>query len=62
LSKGLDKFIKHDDSIPEHLDGLLKGIVDHEKTTGKTISADVVTWRGMMTRVCFEWEIFQDKC
>ncbi|RPA86134.1 RAI1-domain-containing protein [Ascobolus immersus RN42] len=50
LSKGLDKFIKHDDTIPEHLDGLLQGIMDYEKSTGKKVSADVVTWRGMITR------------
>ncbi|AEO63401.1 uncharacterized protein THITE_58765 [Thermothielavioides terrestris NRRL 8126] len=53
LSNGFDKFVKHDDSIDEHLDGLLKTIANHEQQTGKPIDAHVVTWRGMMTKVCF---------
>ncbi|SPQ21096.1 ea58651c-63cb-4e9a-b861-5e966caefd4e [Thermothielavioides terrestris] len=51
LSNGFDKFVKHDDSIDEHLDGLLKTIANHEQQTGKPIDAHVVTWRGMMTKI-----------
>lgn len=51
LSKGFDKFDKLDESIDEHLDSLLKTIVAHEKEEGKKIDANIVTWRGMMTKV-----------
>ncbi|KAM7206492.1 RAI1 domain containing protein [Naviculisporaceae sp. PSN 640] len=51
LSKGYENFIKHDDSVDEHLDSLLTTIVHHEKETGKPIDAHIVTWRGMMTKI-----------
>ena len=51
LSKGFDTFQKLDDTADEHLDSLLKTIVDHEKQNGTPIEADVITWRGMMTKV-----------
>lgn len=51
LSLGFNTFVKHDDSQDEHLDSLLKAIVLHEKETGVKIDANVVTWRGMMTKV-----------
>lgn len=43
--------MKHDDSGDKHLDSLLKAIAAHEKETGKKIDANIVTWRGMMTKV-----------
>jgi hypothetical protein len=52
LSKGFDQFVKHDDSVDEHLDSLLETIASHEKETGEAIDAHIVTWRGMMTKVC----------
>lgn len=51
LSKGFDKFDKHDDSADEHLDSLLKTIAAHEQEENKKIDAHVVTWRGMITKV-----------
>ncbi|KAI0532510.1 RAI1 like PD-XK nuclease-domain-containing protein [Xylaria digitata] len=51
LSKGFDKFDKHDESIDEHLDSLLKTVTAHEKEEGKKIDANIVTWRGMMTKI-----------
>jgi RAT1-interacting protein len=51
LSSGFDTFDKLDDSGDEHLEGLLKTIIAHEQKTGKKIDANVVTWRGMMTKV-----------
>ncbi|KAK1760492.1 RAI1 like PD-XK nuclease-domain-containing protein [Echria macrotheca] len=51
LSKGFDKFVPHDASVDRHLDDLLKTIVRHEKETGKRIDANIVTWRGMMTKI-----------
>ncbi|RYP09029.1 hypothetical protein DL764_001525 [Monosporascus ibericus] len=51
LSKGFEKFDKHDDSADEHLDSLLKTIIAHEEEEGKKIDAHIVTWRGMMTKI-----------
>lgn len=51
LSRGFDTFVNHDDSVAEHLDSLLKTIMDHEQKTGEKIDAQVVTWRGCLTKV-----------
>lgn len=51
LSNGFDQFDKHDNSKDEHIDSLLKTIMAHEQEEGKKIDAQVVTWRGMMTKV-----------
>ncbi|KAF4994876.1 hypothetical protein FGRMN_5508 [Fusarium graminum] len=51
LSKGFDTFQKLDDTGDDHLVSLLKTIVAHEQETGKKIDANVVTWRGMMTKL-----------
>ncbi|KAK4451876.1 Dhp1-interacting protein Din1 [Podospora aff. communis PSN243] len=51
LSKGFESFVKHDDSVDEHLDSLLETIANHERETGKAIDAHVVTWRGMLTKI-----------
>lgn len=54
LSKGYNSFRQRDDSGDEHLDGLLDTLVEAEKRNGKKTEVDLVTWRGMMTRVSFE--------
>ncbi|KAH8200894.1 hypothetical protein TruAng_004980 [Truncatella angustata] len=51
LSGGFESFDKHDDSADEHLDSLLRTIIAHEQKDGKKIDAQVVTWRGMMTKI-----------
>lgn len=51
LSAGFETFDKHDDSGDEHLDSLLRTIAAHEQQEGKKIDAQVVTWRGMMTKI-----------
>ncbi len=51
LSKGFDTFRKLDDTVDEHLDSLLETIVAWEKDSGAKCEADVITWRGMMTKV-----------
>lgn len=61
LSKGFEKFEQLDDTVDDHLDSLLKTIMALEEKTGAKLEADVVTWRGMMTKVqeCmhyFLWE------
>jgi RAT1-interacting protein len=51
LSKGYESFQKLDDSKDGHLDALLRTIMAHELEQGKKIDAEVITWRGMMTKV-----------
>ncbi|MCJ1470669.1 decapping endonuclease targeting mRNA [Pseudocyphellaria aurata] len=51
LSKGFDSFQKLDDTVDVHLDGLLCSIMDLEQRTGTKCEADIITWRGMMTKV-----------
>jgi RAT1-interacting protein len=51
LSTGYETFRRWDDSIDEHLDGLLKAQKLLEEKNQKRVSVDIVTWRGMMTKV-----------
>ena len=51
LSKGFDTFRKLDDSLDDHLYSLLKTIAAWENDSGTKCEADVITWRGMMTKV-----------
>jgi hypothetical protein len=51
LSRGFDSFQKLDDAADEHLDALLDTIIALEKDTGAKCEADIITWRGMMTKV-----------
>lgn len=51
LNRGFDTFQKLDDSADEHLDALLKTIMAMEGETGQKCEADIITWRGMMTKV-----------
>jgi len=51
LSKGFDTFEKLDDTADDHLDSLLKTIMAHEEESGKRVDAEIITWRGMMTKV-----------
>ncbi|KAK4962260.1 decapping endonuclease targeting mRNA [Elasticomyces elasticus] len=53
LSHGFDSFQQLDDGPDEHLDALLDTIMEMEKRDGKRCHSDVVTWRGMMTKVRF---------
>ncbi|KAL7797652.1 RAI1 like PD-XK nuclease domain-containing protein [Trichoderma ceciliae] len=51
LSLGFNTFVKQDDSKNEHIDSLLNAIASHEQETGTRIDANIVTWRGMMTKI-----------
>ncbi|EPS45682.1 hypothetical protein H072_320 [Dactylellina haptotyla CBS 200.50] len=53
LSQGYNTFIKHDDSVDEHLDSLLESLIELEKKDGKLATDDIdfVTWRGMVTKI-----------
>ncbi|ORY92994.1 RAI1 like PD-XK nuclease-domain-containing protein [Syncephalastrum racemosum] len=51
LSSGYDKFVQRDESIPEHLDTLLDALTDCRNTKSVDTKADIVTWRGIMTKL-----------
>ncbi|KAL8720728.1 MAG: hypothetical protein Q9225_002462 [Loekoesia sp. 1 TL-2023] len=51
LSRGFDSFQQLDDTADDHLDSLLKTIIDLERRTGTNCQADIITWRGMMTKI-----------
>jgi RAT1-interacting protein len=55
LCKGYESFIRWDDSTDEHLDGLLKAVELLEEKTGERVKVDVITWRGMMTKVGWKY-------
>jgi RAT1-interacting protein len=55
LSKGFDTFVKWDDSTDEHLDGLLKAVILLEQKNNERVKAEIMTWRGMMTKVGEVW-------
>ena len=52
LSKGFETFQQLDDTVDDHLDSLLRTIIDLEQRTGTKYAADIITWRGMMTKAC----------
>lgn len=51
LSTGFDTFQKLDDAADDHLNSLLKTIITLEKQSGTQSGVDIITWRGMMTKV-----------
>ncbi|KAL2216912.1 rai1 protein [Thermoascus aurantiacus ATCC 26904] len=51
LNRGFESFQPLDDSADEHLDALLDTIIALEKDAGAKCEADVITWRGMMTKI-----------
>lgn len=59
LSRGFDTFQKLDDTADDHLDSLLKTIIDHEQKTGQRTDVSIITWRGMMTKLMSA--IFSDR-
>jgi hypothetical protein len=51
LCQGFDSFRQLDDSPDDHLDSLLKTLIHWEQEQGAKCQADIITWRGMMTKV-----------
>jgi RAT1-interacting protein len=51
LNQGFDSFRQLDDTNDGHLDGLVDAIALFEKEKGTKAEADIITWRGMMTKV-----------
>lgn len=50
LCHGFDNFKKCEPG-DEHLDNLLRTLIELEKKTGEKVDTEVVTWRGMMTKL-----------
>jgi RAT1-interacting protein len=51
LCDGFDTFKKWDDSIDEHLVGLLRALMALEQKSNQKLTTDFITWRGMMTKI-----------
>lgn len=51
LSAGFNTFRKYNDTVDLHLNPLLDTIQQYEEQTKTKLQADVLTWRGMMTKV-----------
>lgn len=50
LEEGFEQFVKFAE-IDEHLDSLLATLQRYEETQGKEVQVDIITWRGMMTKI-----------
>jgi RAT1-interacting protein len=63
LSNGFESWIKSDETFDGHLDALLATIRTHEESlleegaADVKVKADIVTWRGMMTKV--RWSLLK---
>ncbi|EME43465.1 hypothetical protein DOTSEDRAFT_174304 [Dothistroma septosporum NZE10] len=51
LSAGFNTFRKYDNTVDLHLNPLLDTIQQYEEQTKTKLQADVLTWRGMMTKL-----------
>lgn len=51
LSQGFRQFKQKDESYSRHLDPMLRAITAKERALGKRAVADIVTWRGIMTKL-----------
>ncbi|KPI42515.1 Decapping nuclease rai1 [Cyphellophora attinorum] len=64
LNQGFETFRQLDDSKDDHLDGLVDAVAAHEANKGLKLDVDILTWRGMMTKIMTapyanfdEWEM-----
>lgn len=55
MSEGFETFEELNDERDDHLEGLLMSLEEVERREGVRVmgAGDVVTWRGMMTKVGF---------
>lgn len=56
LNRGFDSYVRRDETKDEHLDSLLWSLMDladrYPEADRARQRADVITWRGMMTKLC----------
>ncbi|KAL9613723.1 MAG: hypothetical protein Q9167_001737 [Letrouitia subvulpina] len=51
LCRGFESFQKRDDTVDNHIDGLVKSIMNFEQKSGTECKTDIVTWRGLITKL-----------
>ncbi|CBQ72854.1 related to RAI1-Rat1p Interacting Protein, required for pre-rRNA processing [Sporisorium reilianum SRZ2] len=66
LNYGLERFVRRDDAVPEHLDALVAALqhrteaatsdAERNELDAERRKADVVTWRGIVTKICTAYE------
>lgn len=66
LNYGLERFVRRDQDVPEHLDALVAALQhrteaavsdeERDQVDQERRKADVVTWRGIITKICTAYE------
>ncbi len=66
LNYGLERFVRRDEDVPEHLDALVAALqhrteaavseTERDELDVERRKADVVTWRGIITKICTAYE------
>ncbi|KAJ9480410.1 Decapping nuclease RAI1 [Pseudozyma hubeiensis] len=66
LNYGLERFVRRNEDLPEHLDALVAALQHRTESAGSEAEraeleqerrkADVVTWRGIVTKICTAYE------
>ncbi|KAI8356103.1 hypothetical protein EDC96DRAFT_261549 [Choanephora cucurbitarum] len=51
LNEGYERMIQRDESISEHIDTLLDALTHFNSEAKEATTADIVTWRGIMTKI-----------
>ncbi|KAK2734026.1 decapping endonuclease targeting mRNA [Myotisia sp. PD_48] len=51
LNAGFDTFVQRDETEDKHLNALLDTMIATEKEKNRKYDVDIVTWRGMMTKI-----------
>ncbi|KAI8377325.1 hypothetical protein BD560DRAFT_325731 [Blakeslea trispora] len=51
LNEGYERMIQRDESISEHIDTLLDALTQFNSKSKEQATADIVTWRGIMTKI-----------
>lgn len=51
LQSGFEKFEKFDSSKNGQFDGFLNALTEHERKNSSKVKSDIVTWRGIMTKL-----------
>jgi RAT1-interacting protein len=61
LFSGFKDFQQKDESKPLHLDTLLMALMSYEGKTGTKVKTDIISWRGIMTKLmCLPYENSDD--
>lgn len=66
LNYGLERFVRRDETVPEHLDALVAALqhrteagtseAERNELDAERRKADVITWRGIITKICTAYE------